>query len=68
MSSVKSNHTYLVLYIDSIDFGKEKFTIGNHDAMVPVKPRLNTHFKVIRNSTIANKLLVCPFSNCMKKF
>ena len=67
MDEIKKEHSYLVLYIDSIDFGEENFTIGVPEVIENQKFNYsNDYFKTVRGSTIANQRLICPFSNCLK--
>ena len=70
IDSLLVNQTYLVVYITTIDFSTE-FNIGtsqDHQA-VQDHDRQNlakTFYKVMRGTTTANKLLLCPFSYCLK--
>ena len=69
LSFMKMDHSYLILYIDSIDFGKEKeFTIGTQESIPQVGNCHNAYFKVLRGSSTTNQVVICPYATCLRQY
>ena len=66
INAVKKDHIFLILYIESMNFD-EQFTAG-----APVNSREKKNFsdsfyKVYDGSSVSDKKLICPFSDCLKQ-